>query len=111
MRWPWSRRSRRPFLGPDSPIDWQVGDVAICRWSDNKPWADIFTGVPMAGPAPGSMSRVVGVVLVYARQYLQLREHPVGLYSAAHFDRLRGATEPLEVTIKKRSPVPERIDA
>jgi hypothetical protein len=101
-----------PDLLRDSTIDWQRGDVAVCR--DPGPWVSYPDHTPSRGPPKGAMCKVTLVLLIESVQFLCLKGWEGHSYHATAFDKLRGSSTSVETMIarhKSRPKTPERVDA
>jgi hypothetical protein len=97
---------------PDSPVQWQAGDIAVCVTTGT--WRSKITYEAVDGPAFGEMNRVAAVNLYDGSQMLRFNRYPNIGYAAYLFHKLQpkadeasGASSEFIKQIKK----PELIDA
>jgi hypothetical protein len=74
---------------PDTPIDWERGDVAVLRSDSMGPWVCAQTHHTIPGPSSGQRLAVELVYFVEGIQFLVFAAYEGGFHAFA-FDRLRG---------------------
>lgn len=73
-------------LGRDTADDWQPGDLAVCRSSNQ--WCDLNTGRSKDGPKAEDMLRVKTIAMRWGRLFLRFESWPSDWFAAYCFRKI-----------------------